>query len=112
MITQVSTEGEASQVLNPAYQVWLQQDQLVLSFVLSPLSSEMLVQVLFMTIAAEVWSALEHMCASQSRAQTMQIRMEISNARKKDLTAAEYFGKMKSLADTMAAAVVLSMMKN
>ncbi|XP_071677238.1 uncharacterized protein [Lolium perenne] len=33
----------------------------------------------------------------------MQIRYQLSNTRKKDLTATEYFNRMKSLADSMAA---------
>lgn len=67
--TIVCTVGtETSQVENPAYVQWLQQDQLVLNAILSSLSEEVLGQVLFITTSAQVWTALEGMYASSSTA--------------------------------------------
>jgi hypothetical protein len=42
------------------------------------------------------------MFASQNRARVMQIRFQLTNTRKKDLSAAEYFNRVKALADSMA----------
>lgn len=50
-----TTESGATQVPNPAYKVWLQQDQLVLSALLSSLSEEVLSQVLFFSTSYEIW---------------------------------------------------------
>ncbi|KAJ0963639.1 hypothetical protein J5N97_028761 [Dioscorea zingiberensis] len=98
-ITQATTEG-ATQVPNPT---WLQQDQLVLSVLLSSLSEEVLSQVLFLSTSFDVWTTLERMFSSQSRARIMQIRLELSTTQKKELSVLDYFNKMKGLADTLVA---------
>lgn len=59
---------------NLAYERWLQQDQMVLSTILSLLSENVLAQVLLLTTACEVWQALDRMFSSgSSRARVMQI---------------------------------------
>lgn len=59
---------------NLAYERWLQQDQMVLSTILSSLSENVLAQVLLLTTAHEVWQALDRMFSSgSSRARVMQI---------------------------------------
>lgn len=59
---------------NLAYERWLQQDQMVLSTILSSLSENVLAQVLLLTTAREVWQALDRMFSSgSSRARVMQI---------------------------------------
>ncbi|KAH7656943.1 Photosystem I PsaK reaction centre protein [Dioscorea alata] len=60
-IAQIAQEGEVTTVQNPAFTRWLQQDQMVLSALLSSLSNEVLAQVLFLTTSKEVWRALEQM---------------------------------------------------
>jgi hypothetical protein len=60
------------------------------------------------TTACRAWSTLESMYASSSRshimhARIMQIQMELTTIQKGDLTTADYFRKMKRLADTLAA---------
>lgn len=77
-------EGTATEVANPAYVVWLQQDQMVLSAILSSLSEEVLAQVLFFATAKEIWDALESMFASSSRARTMQLRVQLTTFKKND----------------------------
>jgi hypothetical protein len=44
------------------------------------------------------------MFASQTRTRTVNIRLAMGNTRKGDISVAEYFGKMKTLADEMKAA--------
>jgi hypothetical protein len=55
------------------------------------------------TTARHAWSTLERMYALGSRARIMQIRMQLTTLQKGDLTAAEYFRKMKRFIDTLAA---------
>ena len=82
-ITQATNSG-ARQAPNPAYHQWLLQDQLVLSALLSSLSEDILGRVWRFTTATEVWSALEGMFSSGSRARTMQIWMQLSTMKKGD----------------------------
>ena len=84
------TEGEggddARSVANPVFEQWYQQDQLVLSAMLSSLGDTVLAQVVGCTSAHEVWRVIEPTFATASRAQIMQIRMQLATIQKKDLT--------------------------
>ncbi|KAK1601065.1 hypothetical protein QYE76_016639 [Lolium multiflorum] len=100
------TEGTgdaARQAANPEFLRWYQQDQLVLIALLGSMSEDLVGQMTQLTTSAAVWASLHAMFSSQNRARLMQIRFQLSNTRKKDLTAAEYFNRMKALADSMAA---------
>lgn len=66
MIIITAEGGEVSQEINPTYQVWIQQDQIVLSVLLSSLSQKSW---------HKVWSELECMFWSQSRTRVTQIYM-------------------------------------
>lgn len=90
-------------VPNPEYATWYQQDQFVLSALLSSLTEEVLSHVIFMSTSREVWLALKAMFSSRSCARTMQISLQLSTLQKKDLSVADYFLKVKNLADTLCA---------
>ena len=53
--------------------------------------------------ARDAWLVLEGMFASRSRARVIQIRAQLTAAKKKGTPAADYFRNMKHLADTLAA---------
>lgn len=99
-----TTEGAETQVLpNPAFAAWHQQDQVVVSGLLSSLSEEILGHVMFHRTAAEIWSELERMFASRSRAKTIQVRVQLANFKRNDMPVSDYFHKIKNLADTLSA---------
>ena len=58
---------------NPEYVAWQQQDQLILSTLITSLSKSILSQVLGYNTSRTLWVALERMFISQSRAHVMQI---------------------------------------
>jgi hypothetical protein len=89
---------------NPAYDKWAAEDQIVLSYLFSSLSKEVFGQVATTTTAAELWSAIQDLHASQSRARVMATRMALATASKGASSVAEFFVKMKGLADDMASA--------
>jgi uncharacterized membrane protein YgcG len=100
------TEGTgdaARQIANPAYLSWYQQDQLVLIALLGSMSEDIVGQMTQLTTSAAVWAALQAMFGAQNRARKMQIRYQLSNVRKKDLSASAYYHRVKALADSMAA---------
>lgn len=84
MIT-ATTDFGASQTLNPAYLTWYDQDQMVLSRILSSLTKEMLAHVMNMMTTYEAWTTLEHMFMSRSQARVVPICMQLVNLKKKDL---------------------------
>lgn len=84
-IITMSTESGTAQVPNPAYQTWLQQDQAILSAILSSLTPEVLSQVLLLNTSHEVWIALECRFASQSKARIMNVRRQLVTIQKKGM---------------------------
>jgi hypothetical protein len=91
-------------VANPEYLRWYQQDQLVLIALLGSMSEDIVGQFMQIYTAAGIWTALHSMFGSQNRARVMQLRYQLSNFKKNDLPAADYFNRMKGFADAMASA--------
>ena len=89
---------------NPDFAPWVAKDQMVLSYLLTNLSKEILGHVNTEVTAKGAWAKIEGMFASQSRAKIIMTRMALANATKGTSTISEYFAKIKSLADDMAAA--------
>ncbi|KAE8770285.1 hypothetical protein D1007_57977 [Hordeum vulgare] len=102
----VSTDKEGKEVAvpNPAYAIWLSQDQVVLGYLLNSLSKEALISVAALESAQEVWKALGNMFASASRARINNLRSSLVNAQKGSQTAAAFFIRMRSYADELAMA--------
>jgi hypothetical protein len=55
------------------------------------------------TTAEAVWTAVHDMFNAQDRASVHHVRIQLQSLKKKDMTCAEYFRKMKALADQMSA---------
>uniref|UniRef100_A0ACD5XWM9 Uncharacterized protein n=1 Tax=Avena sativa TaxID=4498 RepID=A0ACD5XWM9_AVESA len=88
---------------NPAFDVWLCTDQHVLSFLLNTLSKEILVPMIGLNSAAEVWLAIKTMFAAQNKTRISNLRVALAKTRKEGMTTPAYFTKMKGLADELAA---------
>jgi len=97
-------DGKKPELPNPAYEKWVAEDQIVLSYLFSSLSRDVFGQVATATTAAELWAAIQALHASQSWACIMSTRMALTTASKGTSSIAEYFVKMKGLADDMASA--------
>jgi len=95
---------QAEPTPNPAFEKWVAEDQIVLSYLFSSLSKEIFGQVATSTTAAQLWSAIQDLHASQSRARVISTRMALASASKGTSSVAEFFVKMKGLADDMASA--------
>jgi hypothetical protein len=55
------SEGSTNKVANPAFLTWLQQDQMVLSIIVSTILENLISQVIGYSTSCEVWNALECM---------------------------------------------------
>jgi hypothetical protein len=60
------SEDSPATVANPAYLTWLQQDQMVLSTLVSTISESLISQVIGYSTSSEVWNAFERLYASQA----------------------------------------------
>ena len=92
------TAAGADLVSNPAYDKWYDQDQQVLSGLLSSMSEEILHDVVTVTTSKEAWDTLQRMFSSSTRARIVQIRVKLAMSKKRDQSAANYFLKIKGLA--------------
>jgi histone deacetylase 1/2 len=90
-------------ITNPDYATWYVRDQTVLSGFFATVTEEVLATIMGAATAHDAWLVLESMFASRSKARIIQIRTQLTAAKKKGTPAADYFRHMKSLADTLAA---------
>lgn len=97
-------DGKTIRVINPAYKEWFASDQQVLGFLFSSLSSTILSQVATAKTAHQAWQAIQEMFASHTRARTVNVRLALATTKKEDMMISQYYSKMKSLGDEMAAA--------
>lgn len=63
MISSSSEENSSQATVNPAYNSWIKQDQLLLSWILSTLTKGVLAQVVGCVSLRDVWQTLENMFA-------------------------------------------------
>ena len=77
---------------------------MVLSSLLSSMSEEIFRDVVAVTTSKEAWNTLQRMFSSSTCARTVQIRVELATSKKCDLSAADYFCKIKGMATELAVA--------
>jgi gag-polypeptide of LTR copia-type len=61
--------------VNPAYQAWSHQDQLLLAWLLSLISESIVSQIMHCTIAADLWHKLHLRFSTQSLACVMDLKI-------------------------------------
>jgi hypothetical protein len=93
---------EPATVPNPLYGAWHQQDQAILSAIVSSLTEGVIGMVMLAATSQEAWETLEVSYATQSTSRVMQLRTALSKCKKLDKSANAYFSEVKALADTMA----------
>ncbi|EYU33085.1 hypothetical protein MIMGU_mgv1a022287mg, partial [Erythranthe guttata] len=89
---------------NPAYSVWHQNDQSVMSLLISSLSESVMAHVLEATTSREVWQILEDMFSANSQARVMQLFFQLTTLKKGAESVAIYYRRAKLLVDTLAMA--------
>ncbi|XP_058747095.1 uncharacterized protein LOC131620091 [Vicia villosa] len=78
---------------NPEYTIWLQKDQMLLSWLQSTLSSEILSRVLGFILAYELWDRLFQYFQKQTRARARQLRVELRAVTLDSMTVQDYLLK-------------------
>jgi hypothetical protein len=98
-----ATDKTAEPISNPQYSAWLQQDQAILSAIVSSLTEPVIGMVTLATTSQEAWETLEVSFASQSTARIMDICGKLNKQRKLDGSATAFFTKVKGMTDELAA---------
>ena len=89
-------------ITNPAYTLWFETDQLLLSVLVSIISESLISSLVGLHSSRDVWLSLEKMFSSQSRARIMQTRYHLATLKKNNLSVTDYFQKAKQYADLLA----------
>jgi hypothetical protein len=98
------SDEDTQEVPNPAFDLWKDQEEQVLSYLLTFVSRDVLVRIAALPLAVKVWKHIENSFASKSCARVINTRMALATTQKGSSTIAEYIAKMKSLADDMVSA--------
>lgn len=95
--TQASTEDH-----NSDYEVWVKQDQLIISLMLSTLAPELIHLVVDCSTSKEVWDNLKEALASPSQTRILNLHVSLQSLEQDDLGITEYLQKPKGIADELA----------
>ncbi|KAL6272659.1 hypothetical protein ACE6H2_023351 [Prunus campanulata] len=101
-----SKEGDApsSPTPNPAYDEWIQKDQLVLSWINGSLHSSVLSTVSRLSTARDTWLSLEKRFASTNPHRLLFLQSELHNTLRGDSSVQEFLDRIKSIADDLGQA--------
>jgi hypothetical protein len=93
----------SSSTINPSFLRWKQQDQLILSTLLSSLSMNVLHLVVDCQTSSCVWRTLEKMLISPSNSRIMQLHGSFQDLQQGDASVTTYMQHAKSLFDELVA---------
>lgn len=97
--------GDASSLVtlpNPAYGVWMQQCQALMSMIISSLSEEVMHNVFARRRLKEVWDSVEHALASSPCARTLNLLRQLQALRQSDSSVADYIRRAQVLIEDLA----------
>jgi len=94
----------ALSIINPSYLSWKQQDQLIISVILSSLSTEVLHLAVDCQTSHALWTTLATALASPSNSRIMQLHGSFQDLKQNDSTVSAYLQQAKMLFDELAAA--------
>uniref|UniRef100_A0A2N9HU77 Reverse transcriptase Ty1/copia-type domain-containing protein n=1 Tax=Fagus sylvatica TaxID=28930 RepID=A0A2N9HU77_FAGSY len=89
-------------VPNPDYLSWFEIDQLLLSILISTISDTLISSIVGLTSSRAVWTTLEKMFSSQSRARLMHTRYQLVTLKKGNLSITDFYQKAKQYSDLLA----------
>lgn len=79
------------------FTTWKQQDQVLMSILISSLSENLIAHVLEATSSHEVWEILEELFSAKTQARTMQVHFQLATLKKGSETIAKYYQCAKLL---------------
>jgi hypothetical protein len=103
IVNPVTTPGAPVMIANPEYLSWYQRDQLIISVLVSTLSDSYVSHAVGCTTSRALWESLEKMFASQAHAWIMQVHFQLATLKKGNSSITNYFHKLKTPNDTLAA---------
>jgi hypothetical protein len=96
-------EGNLTSTANPEFKLWNTRDHALLTLINSTLSPTVLSMVVGHNSAQAVWKTLEHRFTSTSRANVLNLKIELHNLKKGGEFVGSYLQKVKSTRDKLVA---------
>ncbi|TXG65649.1 hypothetical protein EZV62_006924 [Acer yangbiense] len=95
--------------VNNAFLDWEQQDQILLCWILSSISQDLLPQLVGAAASCEAWNVIDRLFSLQLKANMMQLKLQLQTLKKGTSSISEYLMKKKSLIDAlMYSGIVMS----
>lgn len=94
------TEWNITDVVNPDYEAWMQQDAMVISWINSFVHPTVLVALIGKTSYHSAWTCLHERYVSQSTECFLQLHSELMNMHRGDSSIVEFLDKINCLSDT------------
>jgi hypothetical protein len=96
-------DEEGKETPNPAYPIWIKNDQFLLSWINISLNEAILSTVYGLHTSQQVWADLAHQFALKSKAQQLRLKMQLQSLTQGSKSCNVYMRFAKSLVDQLAA---------
>ena len=104
---QLDAQGNPTTLVNPEYQSWRIKDKALLSLINSTLTPQVFSLVVGITSAQEVWKTLDQRFTSTSRANILNLKLELQSIKKGTETVNGFLQKIKIARDKLLAVGVV-----
>ncbi|KAM1013290.1 hypothetical protein ACFX2C_043433 [Malus domestica] len=98
------TDSSGSQVSNPAFENWCDRDQILMIWINSTLSEDLLPLTVGMDDSRSLWQSLERRFSGASHTHIHSLRSKIQTIQKGDSSMTDYLNSLKEISDKLAAA--------
>jgi hypothetical protein len=102
-ISVTNDDKTVSKVSNPTYISWVARDQAVVGYLLSSLTRETLMHVSHCVTTTDAWETLANLYSSHTWAHAVNTCITLATTKKNHLSVSDYYAKMSSYADDLAA---------
>nr|XP_028945710.1 uncharacterized protein LOC108171738 [Malus domestica] len=96
------SDGNLTNTVNPAFELWMQQDAMVISWINSSVHPTVLATLIGKTSSHSTWTSLRERYASTSTGRLLQLRSDLMNTHRGDSSIADFLDRVNSLADTLS----------
>ncbi|TXG66785.1 hypothetical protein EZV62_008060 [Acer yangbiense] len=98
----IDSFGKDTTEIDPAYTEWQQKDQLILSWINASLTPSVLSTVALLSTSHAAWKSLEKRYASQSKTRILQLKNQLHNTKRGDLSISDFSDKITHIVDNLA----------
>ena len=89
--------------INPLFTLWMHQDRMLLSWIYSSLTKNIMMQIVGHKTSYDSWTTLESLYASTNHACIMQLKLELYSSQKGSKKISEFLLHIKKIVDNLNA---------